>query len=128
MRILLDTQAFIYAIDENQHYKLPIKARRALLDPENTRELSAASVSEIALKAARRRLDITEKQVRQGLNLLNADILPVRPEHVLRLFQLPLQHSDPIDRILIAIALVEDIPIIGGDRLFTRYAGLKVIW
>jgi hypothetical protein len=27
MRVLLDTQAFIYAIDENQHHKLP--GRRA---------------------------------------------------------------------------------------------------
>ena len=128
MRVLLDTQAFVYAIDENQHHKLPGKARRALLDPETTRELSAASVSEIALKAARRRLAITENQIRQGLKHLNADILPVRPEHVLRLFQLPLHHSDPIDRILIATALVEDIPIIGGDWLFKRYSGLKIIW
>ncbi len=47
---------------------------------------------------------------------------------MLRLFQLPLHHSDPIDRILIATALVEDIPIIGGDRLFKRYTGLKIIW
>ena len=128
MRVLLDTQAFIYAIDENQHHKLPGKARHALLDPENTRELSAASVSEIALKAARRRLDITEKQLQQGLKLLRADILPVKREHVLRLFQLPLHHSGPIDRILIAAALVEDIPIIGGDRVFKRYTGLKIIW
>lgn len=128
MRLLLDTQAFIYAIDENQHHKLPARARRALLDPENTRELSAASVAEIALKAARRRLGITENQLRQGLKLLNADIVPVKPEHVLRMFQLPLHHSDPIDRILIATALVEDMPIVGGDRLFTRYPGLKIIW
>jgi hypothetical protein len=40
MRVLLDTQAFIYAIDENQHHKLPARARRALLGRETTRELS----------------------------------------------------------------------------------------
>jgi PIN domain nuclease of toxin-antitoxin system len=128
MRVLLDTQAFIYAIDENQHHKLPGKARRVLLDPENARELSAASVSEIALKVARRRLGITENQLCQGLKLLNTEILPVKREHVLRLFRLPLHHSDPIDRILIAVALAEDIPIVGGDRLFARYQGLKIIW
>jgi len=128
MRVLLDTQAFIYAIDENQHHKLPSNARRALVDPQNTRELSAASVCEIALKAARRRLGITENQFCQGLKLLNANVLPVEREHVLRLFQLPLHHSDPIDRILIATALVEDIPIISGDRLFKQYRGLNLIW
>jgi len=128
MRVLVDTQAFIYAIDENQLHKLPIKARGAMLDPGNALEVSAISISEIALKAARPRLGITEDQLRQGLRLLRASILPVKGEHVSALFQVPLHHSDAIDRIFIATALVEDIPIISGDRIFEQYKGLKVIW
>jgi PIN domain nuclease of toxin-antitoxin system len=50
MRFLLDTQAFIYAIGEGPQHKLPAKARRALLNPGNVRELSVLSISEIALK------------------------------------------------------------------------------
>ena len=37
------------------------------------------------------------------------------------LFQVPLHHSDRIDRILVATALVEDIPIISGDRISKQY-------
>jgi PIN domain nuclease of toxin-antitoxin system len=128
MRVLLDTQAFIYAIDATLHAQLPEKARRALLDPENTREISAVSISEIALKAARRRLAITEQQVRQGLKALQTSILPVKAEHVFALFQLPTHHADPIDRMIIATALAENIPVISGDDVFKRYKGLKVIW
>ena len=128
MRVLVDTQAFIYAIDENQLHKVPLKARRTMLDPASLLEVSAICISEIALKAARHRLGITEDQVRQGLKLLRASILPVKWEHVSGLFQVPFHHSDPIDRILIATALVEDIPIISGDRIFKQYKGLKVIW
>ena len=118
----------IYAIDENQLHKLPIKARRAMLDPGNALDVSAISMGEIALKAARHRLGITQDQLREGLKLLCASILPVKWEHMSALFQVPLHHSDPIDRILIATALVEDIPIISGDRIFKQYRGLKVIW
>lgn len=128
MRVLLDTQEFIYAIDERQHRQLSDRARRVLLDPENDRELSAVSISEIALKAARHRMGMTEDQVRLGLKLLRASILPVKPEHMFALFKLPLHHSDPIDRMIIASALVEGIPVMAGDRLFKRYRGLKVIW
>ena len=41
---------------------------------------------------------------------------------------LPRHHRDPFDRMLIATALAEEIPLIGSDRLFKRYKGLKVIW
>lgn len=128
MRVLLDTQAFIYAIEATLHHQLPARARSALLDPKNIREISAVSISEIALKAARRRLGITEDQVRQGLRTLQAAILPVKAQHVFALFQLPMHHSDPIDRLIIAAALVENIPVISGDDVFKRYEGLKVIW
>jgi len=53
-----------------------------MLDPGNALEVSAISISEIALKAARHRLGITEDQLRQGLRSLRADILPVKWEHV----------------------------------------------
>jgi PIN domain nuclease of toxin-antitoxin system len=54
--------------------------------------------------------------------------LPFDADHALRLYGLPCHHRDPFDRMLIATALAEDIPLIGSDRLFKRYKGLKVIW
>jgi PIN domain nuclease of toxin-antitoxin system len=55
-------------------------------------------------------------------------MLPFTPQHAYRLFSLPLHHRDPFDRMLIATALAEEIPLIGSDRLFKMYKGLKVIW
>jgi PIN domain nuclease of toxin-antitoxin system len=39
-----------------------------------------------------------------------------------------LHHRDPFDRMLIATALAENIPIVAAERSFKRYRALKVIW
>lgn len=128
MRVLLDTQAFIQAIMKDAASTLPNRVKRILLDPENRRELSVISLSEIALKTSKRKLDLSSAQIRTGIRDLIVDLVPVRPEYVWNLFTLPLHHSDPNDRLLIAHALTEDIPIVSGDREFKNYRGLKVIW
>jgi PIN domain nuclease of toxin-antitoxin system len=43
------------------------------------------------------------------------------------MFELPLHHRDPFDRMLIATALSEGVPIISQDGEFKSYRGLKVI-
>jgi PIN domain nuclease of toxin-antitoxin system len=127
MRVLLDTQAFIYAIDSNQTHKLPAKAQRAIQRADE-RLLSVLSVSELALKNARGKISITRAQVELGLKTLLVDLLPVSQDHVFRTFELPLHHSDPFDRMIIAASIEEDVPLIGGDEQFQKYKGLKVIW
>jgi PIN domain nuclease of toxin-antitoxin system len=47
---------------------------------------------------------------------------------VYKLFGLPQHHRDPFDRMLIATALAEDIPVVTSDRRFKDYRGLRVIW
>ena len=66
-----------------------------------------------------------------GVSLLFAlvlTVLPLTAEHSPRLFGLPTHHSDPFDRMLIATALVEDVPIVASDREFKRYEGVNVMW
>ena len=48
----------------------------------------------------------------------------------MRLFDLPLHRTDPFDRMSIATALVENVPLVGGDAYFAAYKpqGLSVIW
>lgn len=53
--------------------------------------------------------------------------LPVTAEHALRTRLLPLHHSDPFDRLLIAQALVEGVPVVTNDPQFAQY-GVQVIW
>ena len=43
-------------------------------------------------------------------------ILPITPQHIYRIFSLPLHYRDPFDRIIIATALTEQLPLISGDR------------
>ena len=54
-------------------------------------------------------------------------ILPIEPEHTAALIGLPHHHKDPFDRLLIAQALVEQIPIVTADREFQPYP-VRRIW
>jgi PIN domain nuclease of toxin-antitoxin system len=59
---------------------------------------------------------------------LAGPVAPATEQHALFLFELPLHHSDPFDRQIIAQALAEKIPVITPDQKFSLYKGLKVIW
>ena len=47
--------------------------------------------------------------------------------HALKSAELPLIHGDPFDRILVAQALVEGVPIVSSDQRLSEY-GVAVIW
>lgn len=91
-------------------------------------EISAISVSEIAIKTARGKLNLREEDVLTGLADLNIRVLPYAAAHAWRLFELPVQHADPFDRQIIAQALAEEIAVVTPDDKFKLYKGLKVIW
>jgi PIN domain nuclease of toxin-antitoxin system len=52
--------------------------------------------------------------------------LAVVHAHALRVATLPRHHADPFDRLLIAQALIEDVPVITADRAFRPY-GVRVV-
>lgn len=49
------------------------------------------------------------------------DYLHIEPRHAAALINLPFHHKDPFDRLLIAQALIEEIPIVSGDPVFDFY-------
>lgn len=127
MRVLLDTQVFcIAAIEGIQSF--PRKIQRLLADVEHERLLSAASLMEVSIKHSSGKLQFSEEQARQAVSDLKLALIPFSPEHAYRLYSLPMHHRDPFDRIMIATALVENVPIVGGDHQFKQYKGLRVIW
>jgi PIN domain nuclease of toxin-antitoxin system len=72
----------------------------------------------------------------RGLNLkMIADLLkgqefallPIRLEDLVRLDDLPWFHRDPFDRLLIAQAIQEDIPLLTTDSAIQRYP-VKTLW
>lgn len=126
MRLLLDTAVLIHAVESPR--RLSKRAMAALRNPENILELSAISLAEIAIKASLGKLAISDVVARQAVEDLDVRVLPYTAEHALRLFSLPLHHTDPFDRQIIAQALYEKIPVVSSDQKFELYQGLKIIW
>lgn len=126
MRLLLDTAVLIWAVEAPE--RLTRRATAALETLDNVLEMSAVSLSEIAIKTARGELRLSGDSVRRALADLDLRILPFTADHAFFLLELPLHHSDPFDRQIIAQALAEKIPVVTPDQKFGLYKGLKVIW
>jgi PIN domain nuclease of toxin-antitoxin system len=126
VRVLLDTVAFIWALDSPT--RISKRALAILADPANTRELSVISLSELAIKQSIGKLHLSEEDARAGIADLQLRVLPFTADHAYHLFGLPLHHSDPFDRQIIAQALAEDIPVVTADEKFKLYKGIRVIW
>ena len=126
MRLLLDTAVVIYAVEFPE--RLSRRASRALQDLDNALELSAVSVTEIAIKAASGKLAFSAVILRKAIEELGVHILPYRADHAFRMFGLPRHHNDPFDRQIIAQALCEDISVVTPDDMFRQYQGITVVW
>ena len=126
MRVLLDTVAFLFAIGDPD--RLSRKARTVMRDPANQRELSVISLAEIAMKNAAGKLNLSREDAMEALSRLQVSMLPYAEAQVFELMTLPVHHRDPFDRMLIAQALAEDVPVMTCDKEFRKYKGLAVIW
>jgi PIN domain nuclease of toxin-antitoxin system len=125
-RLLLDTHIFVTAALEGFEALSP-RARKALKEFEAGRVFSTISMTEIAIKTIIGKLAITDEQLLTGITDMRLTVLPYTRGHAMQMFDLPLHHGDPFDRMLIATALTEDIPILSADTLFREYKGLRVI-
>lgn len=126
MRVLLDAVAFLFAIEDPG--RLSRKARTVMGDPANQRELSVISLAEIAVKNAAGKLNLSREDTIDALRRLQVSMLAYAEAHALELMTLPVHHRDPFDRMLIAQALAEDVPVMTCDTEFRKYKGLQVIW
>jgi PIN domain nuclease of toxin-antitoxin system len=126
MRLLLDTAVLIYAVESPE--LLGRRAAAALKNTQNVLELSTISLTEIAVKVAVGKLQLSVATVRQAVQDLDIRILPYTADHAFQLFEVPLHHGDPFDRQIIAQALSERIPVITPDEKFKLYRGLKLVW
>jgi PIN domain nuclease of toxin-antitoxin system len=128
MRLLLDTHTFLWWLDGDR--RLPATARRRIADERNVILISAASAWEITTKARLGKLpgaldvaaDVAAAAASQGFTALDITIL-----HAQRAGRLPGDHRDPFDRMLIAQAQLEDVPIVSNEAVFDAY-GVNRIW
>lgn len=122
MRLILDTNVFLWIITGDT--RLSENAQRLFLDQTNDMLLSMASVWEIFIQTGAGKLRLPEKpevflrdQLRENL----VSLLPIRYEHCAGLLRLPNVHRDPFDRLIIAQALHERLPVLSADPAFVSY-------
>lgn len=128
MRALLDTHTFLWSNTDDP--RLSRVVRDLIEDGGNEIVLSAVSAFEIAIKYARSRLPLPDPPglwVTMRLNIQSLSPLPVEIVHALRVAELPLIHNDPFDRLLVAQAQLERLPILTSDPNIARY-DVEVIW
>lgn len=128
MTCLLDTHCFLWAILNDA--RLSAQARQILRDGSNHILLSVVSVWEVMIKVQIGRLPVPRPAapfMMRRIVTAGIRVLPIRLEHALRLEGLPLHHRDPFDRMLIAQAMEEEIPILSADPALRPY-GAEVIW
>lgn len=122
MRFLLDTHVWLWLQSETA--RVPDSVRSRLADPDVQVLLSSVSSWEIAIKHARGRLQLPEPPATYVPSRMRRDdisALPVHHTHALHVATLPHHHGDPFDRLLIAQAQLEGIPIVTADRHIPRY-------
>ena len=128
MRVLLDSHAVIWAVDDPS--KLGPQAVTTLRDPDNDLLLSAGTIWEISIKVGLKKLALSTPY-RQWMNKAIADLgltlLPITVEYADAQAGLPRHHGDPFDRLLAAQAKVEDIALVSADAVFDQY-GVDRIW
>ncbi len=122
MRILLDTHVWLWLIAEPDRLS---HAARALLEKGTTvPHLSAASSWEMSIKHALGRLELggnPEHVIPEFMAMSHVVALNITHQHTLRAGALPLHHRDPFDRLLIAQARIEGLPIMTADPAFAPY-------
>lgn len=128
MRFLLDTHTLIWWMTNDPH--LSKSVRNLIGQQDNVALVSAASAWEIATKVRLGRLPAAADLVQHfeiDLAHERIEILSVSAHHGIRAGLLPGPHRDPFDRMLIAQALAEDIPLISNDRALDGY-GVTRLW
>jgi PIN domain nuclease of toxin-antitoxin system len=126
--VLLDTHALLWFVTGDR--RMSAAARAVIEDARSDLVFSVAGAWEIVTKVQRRKLDVGEppdRFVRRHVRRIGLRVLPIRLRHVLRLIDLPDHHRDPFDRLLVAQAQAESMPILTRDGFIARY-DVRVVW
>jgi PIN domain nuclease of toxin-antitoxin system len=122
MKLLLDTHVFLWFIMGSA--LLSADTRALIEDEKNRKFISVASLWEIAIKSSIGKLSLSapfDQLIAQQLSLNGFELLPIEVSHLAAVTTLPFHHRDPFDRLLIAQALAENMPIVSSDPAFDTY-------
>lgn len=144
MSVLLDTHAFLwYVLDdsllsdaarkaiEGDATNVLVNPAQAALGPTPPQVLvSPASYWEIAIKISLKKYQLTVPYHtfwRRGMEDNDFHVLPIEVAHTAALLTMPFHHKDPFDRLIIAQAMAENLPLVSSDSAFDAYP-VKRIW
>ena len=127
MKILLDTHTVIWMALNSP--LLTERARGFIFDEKNTSFVSIASAWEVSIKSSlgKLRLDGGVSEFLRIIEVNGITILPINPEYIKQVEALPFHHRDPFDRMLVATAMLEGIPLLSADDIIPKY-NISVIW
>ena len=127
MIYLVDTQIVIWFLLFDDNLIPPIYD--LLIDANNSIFVSQVSLFEIAIKQTIGKLPELDKSISELTEIIINDgfeILPLQNAHLAEYATVPLlpNHKDPFDRLIIATAISEGLPIISADEKFSLYENL----
>jgi PIN domain nuclease of toxin-antitoxin system len=125
---LLDTHSLLWLVTDDP--RLSDAARDTFLNTDNELLCSAVVGFEIAVKYSLGKLDLAEPPRTFIDNRIRNNALtplPITMAHAVGVADLPFHHRDPFDRLLIAQALEEDLPVLSADAILSAY-GVRRIW
>jgi PIN domain nuclease of toxin-antitoxin system len=116
---LLDTHILLWWLFDDP--KLNVECREIIRNPEHSILVSSVTAWEIATKHRIGKLPEAAELVKDYQKILGKAKfieLPVTTAHALRAGILPIDHRDPFDRMIMAQAELEQIPVITYDVAF----------
>jgi PIN domain nuclease of toxin-antitoxin system len=128
MRYLLDTMVWLWSVGPTD--KIGSAGLAILANGKEDIYLSAASSWEIAIKTKLGKYELTEppgRYVPKRLTQQGIQPLSITQAHSLKVYDLPLHHQDPFDRMIIAQAIAEQMTVLTADRVFGKYP-VDVVW
>ncbi|RXH57373.1 type II toxin-antitoxin system VapC family toxin [Granulicella sibirica] len=128
MRLLLDSNVLLWAIYSRAHLTEQVKT--LLADEENELCVSHATLWKLLSKIGRSKLLLAGTSVHDAMSKvqdLGVTFLPIDEDLILAAASLPHHNSDPFDRMLIAQAVAEKLPVLTADGQFSLF-DVSVIW
>ena len=124
MRLLLDTHSLLWVMQDEP--RLGRAARRVLNEAEAV-HVSSVSLWEIAIKRSLGKLRVDEETLDTQLDKIGFAPLPITWAHTRAVRRLPLLHTDPFDRMLVAQALTEPLHLLTHDAALKPYSDLVIV-
>ncbi len=122
--MLVDSHVLLWHVQDDP--RLGSKPTAAIEAGDADVLVSTASLWELAIKSALGKLTVPE-DLPARVEEMGFEWLPVAAEHAWAVRELPTNHGDPFDRLLIAQARLERLPLVTADSQFADY-GVEVIW